>query len=293
MLRRNGSFKSRPVRMEFLTYIRYTQREGKSPQEVTVNPFDLSGKNIVLFGGAGYLGSATASALLELGANLVVADTFPPHTKSNTAAFESHPRCRLLLCDMGNAEQIRGAYQACGDAFGPMNTLINMVAFGATRPIEKMTDEEWNLGIEGSLTTTFRSIREAIPFLEKNEKSSIVNTASMYGMVSPDPRIYGDSGQNNPANYGAAKAGVLMLTRYCAGHLAQKGIRVNCVTPGPFPDDRKLPPEDFLKQLKAKTMLGRVGIGPEIAGAYCYLASDAASFTTGANIVVDGGWTAW
>ena len=85
--------------------------------------------------------------------------------------------------------------------------------------------------MEGSLGTTFRAIREAIPYLEKSRCSSIVNTASMYGMVSPDPRIYGDSGQNNPANYGAAKAGVLMPTKYCAAHLGDRGIRVNCVTP--------------------------------------------------------------
>lgn len=255
--------------------------------------FDLSGKNIVLFGGAGYLGSATAAALLEQGASLVVADMFPAHSKENTAPFADHPRCLLFPCDMRDKAQVQAAYTACAQTFGPMGTLINMVAFGAAENLEDMTDEAWNLGIEGSLNTTFRAIREAVPHLADQPGSSIVNTSSMYGMVSPDPRIYGDSGQNNPANYGAAKAGVLMLTKYCAAHLAPKGIRANCVTPGPFPDDVKLPPADFLRQLEQKTMLGRVGRREEIAGAYCYLVSDAASFTTGANIVVDGGWTAW
>lgn len=258
-----------------------------------MNIFDLTGKRVVLFGGAGYLGSATACALLDLGASLVVADIFPEHTKKNTAELEANPRCKLIPCDLNDAAQIRAAYDACEKAFGGMDTLINMATYGSSNSIEKMTDEEWATGIEGTLNTTFRTIREAIPYLAKNEKSSIVNTASMYGIVSPDPRIYGDSGQNNPPNYGAAKAAVLQLTRYCAGHLAAKGIRVNSVTPGPFPDERKLPPEEFLKQLENKTMLGRVGRRNEIAGAYCYLVSDAASFTTGANITVDGGWTAW
>ncbi|MDL2217461.1 SDR family oxidoreductase [Christensenellaceae bacterium OttesenSCG-928-M15] len=256
--------------------------------------FDLSQKKIVLFGGAGYLGSATVCALLELNARVVVADVFPAHAKENIAAFEGHKNVRLKSCDMRDAAQIREVNALCVEAFGGMNTLINMVAFGGNAtPVEKMTDDAWALGIEGSLNTTFRAIREATPFLENNAPSAIVNTSSMYGLVSPDPRIYGDSGQNNPANYGAAKAGVLQLTRYCAGHLAPKGIRVNAVTPGPFPDDRKLPPEDFLQALESKTMLNRIGSREEIAGAYCYLVSDAASYTTGANIVVDGGWTAW
>lgn len=258
-----------------------------------MNPFDLSNKQIVLFGGAGYLGSATASALLALGAHVLLADTFPPHTKTNTAVLEQHPACRLLPCDLRDSSQIRAAYDACVAAFGGFNTLINMVATGPANNIEAMTDDEWAAGIDGSLNSTFRAIREAIPYLAKAANSSITNTGSMYGMVSPDYRIYGTSGQNNPANYGAAKAAVIMLTKYCAGHLAPKGIRVNCVTPGPFPDDRKLPPPEFLKCLSEKTMLGRVGTSKEIAGAYCYLASDAASFTTGTNLVVDGGWTAW
>ena len=258
-----------------------------------MNIFDLSEKRIVIFGGGGYLGSATAKAMLELGAKVVIADFFPEHTKNNTAQFENNPNCVLFRCDMHDAAQIRAAYDMCIQAFGSFNTLVNMVAAGPAKPIDRMTDEEWTEGLEGTLNSTFRSIREAVPYFERNKGGVIVNTGSMYGMVSPDYKIYGASGQNNPANYGAAKAAVIMLTKYCAGHLAPKGIRTNCVTPGPFPDDRKLPPEEFLRELSNKTMLGRVGKNSEIAGAYCYLVSDAATFTTGANIVVDGGWTAW
>lgn len=255
--------------------------------------FDLSGKSVVIFGGGGYLGSSTVKAMLELNAKVLIADFFPEHAKNNITQFEGNPDCVLFKCDMRDAAQIRGAYDKCIESFGSFNTLINMVAAGPANSIEKMTDEEWTAGLDGTLNSTFRSIREAVPYFEKNEQSCIVNTGSMYGIVSPDYRIYGNSGQNNPANYGTAKAAVIMLTKYCAAHLAPKRIRVNCVTPGPFPDHRKLPPEEFLRELSNKTMLGRVGKSNEIAGAYCYLASDSASFTTGANIVVDGGWTAW
>ncbi len=259
----------------------------------TMNIFDLSGKYAVVFGGGGYLGSATVRAMLDLGAKVVVADSFPEFAKNNIVQFEGDPNCVLFKCDISDTSQVRGAYDKCVEAFGGFNSLINLATFGASNSIDKMTDEEWSTGIEGTLNTTFRAIREAIPYFEKNEQSCIVNTGSMYGMVSPDYRIYGNSGQNNPPNYGAAKAAVIQLTKYCAGHLAPKGIRVNSVTPGPFPDHRKLPPEEFLRELSNKTMLGRVGTNKEIAGAFCYLISDSATFTTGANIVVDGGWTSW
>lgn len=255
--------------------------------------FDLSGKQAVVFGGAGYLGAATVRALLELGARVVVADVFPPYARANVADLADDPRCALFPCDLRDAAQIRAAYELCAERFGGCNTMINLATFGAANALERMTDEEWAAGIEGTLNTTFRALREAVPYLERSGNGCIVNTGSMYGVVSPDYRIYGESGQNNPPNYGAAKAAIIMLTKYAAAHLAPKRIRVNSVTPGPFPDDRKLPPAEFLAELSKKTMLGRVGRAPEIAGAYCYLVSDAASFTTGANLIVDGGWTAW
>lgn len=115
----------------------------------------------------------------------------------------------------------------------------------------------------------------------------------MYGMVSPDPGIYGNSGFNSPAYYGAGKAGVLQLTRYCAAHLAKKNIRVNSITPGPFPDFGKSPPKEFILKLQDKTMLKRIGKPREIVGALIFLSSDTSSYMTGSNVVVDGGWTSW
>jgi gluconate 5-dehydrogenase len=156
-----------------------------------------------------------------------------------------------------------------------------------------MTDEVWQTGIDGALNSTFRATREVIPFMKK-AGGSIINFCSMYGLVSPDLRIYGkDNPQKNPPNYGAAKAAVAQFTRYSAGALAEYGIRVNSVTPGPFPAPNNAQNEEFNKALASKTMLGRFGKNFEIAGAVLLLASDASTFMTGSNIVVDGGWTAW
>ncbi|WP_269432470.1 SDR family oxidoreductase [Gordoniibacillus kamchatkensis] len=156
-----------------------------------------------------------------------------------------------------------------------------------------MSDEDWFKGVDGALGTTFRCTREVIPYMEAAGGGSIVNFASMYGIVSPDPAIYGDSGANNPANYGAGKAGVLQFTRYCAAHLASKRIRVNSITPGPFPNPAVQQNEPFLRELCRKTMAGRVGRAEDIVGPVLLLASDASAYMTGSNIVVDGGWTAW
>jgi gluconate 5-dehydrogenase len=116
----------------------------------------------------------------------------------------------------------------------------------------------------------------------------------MYGSVSPQPEVYRDAPQfHNPPAYGAAKAALLQLTRYSACHLAAHGIRVNSVSPGPFPAPAVQANEAFVEELTARVPLGRIGQPGELVGAVVFLLSDAASYVTGANLPVDGGWTAW
>jgi len=115
----------------------------------------------------------------------------------------------------------------------------------------------------------------------------------MYGVVSPDPRIYGDSGYDNPPNYGAGKAAIIQFTRYAACHLAAKGIRVNAISPGPFPNPKVQENKWFISNLKNKVPLGRIGQPGDLKGAVVFLASEGSSYITGQNIVVDGGWTVW
>ena len=129
--------------------------------------------------------------------------------------------------------------------------------------------------------------------MRKTGGGSIINYCSMYGVVAPDLRIYGDNPQKQPPNYGAGKAGVAQLTRYAAGALAEYNIRVNCVVPGPFPNPKNQDDVRFNEKLATKTMLGRFDKSYELAGAVLLLASDASSFMTGTSITVDGGWTAW
>ncbi|MBQ3147085.1 MAG: SDR family oxidoreductase [Oscillospiraceae bacterium] len=255
--------------------------------------FSLKGKNVVLTGGCGNLGRIMAKHLLDFGANLFIVDVV------DAAPAELSDKVNYIKCDLSNTESIHAMFQQV-DAAGGLDVLINNAAWGGGAGGKKMTktrmedfdDETWAFGLDGVVGVTFRCTRESIPFFRKNGGGSIVNIASMYGVVAPDHSIYGDTGNNSPVTYGAGKAGVVQLTKYTASYLAKDGVRVNAITPGPFPKVSATDP-DFLKILQNKTMLGRTGDPNELAGALVLLCSDASSFMTGTNIVVDGGWTAW
>ena len=256
--------------------------------------FDMTGKVCIVTGGTGYLGSENVKALKDFGATVVVADIRASEERWANAA---QPVGDLFVpCDISSTESIKECFKTVYDKYGRIDVLVNCAAYckghGKGSQLEFMDDETFQVGVDGSLGAVFRGTREVIPFM-KEHGGSIINYCSMYGLVSPDLRIYGDNPQKQPPNYGASKAGVAQLTRYAAGALAEYGIRVNCVTPGPFPNPNNQDDAAFNAQLANKTMLGRFGQNYEMAGAVVLLASDASTFMTGTNIVVDGGWTAW
>lgn len=130
----------------------------------------------------------------------------------------------------------------------------------------------------------------AIPYFKKQKNGVIVNISSTYGNVSPNKSIYGNSGINAPVAYSSSKAAIINLTRYIATHMAEHGIRANVLSPGGVYNNQT---EEFLKNYKALTPLSRMATAEEYQGAILFLMSDASSYMTGANLVVDGGWTAW
>ena len=148
--------------------------------------------------------------------------------------------------------------------------------------------------MDAFITPAFVLSRAVGEIMKARGSGSVVLFASMYGLVSPDPRIYHAPMAPNPIDYGASKAAVLQLARYLAVHYGPAGIRFNCITPGPFPNPgvQKTHP-GFIADLERKTALGRVGQNAEIVGPTLFLLTDSASYVTGHSLVVDGGWTAW
>lgn len=255
--------------------------------------FDLSGKICVVAGGTGYLGSESSKILKEFGATVIVADIREnPEYWENAEVFYD----KFIAFDVSSSESIRACFKQVADEYGRIDVLVNCASYGAGygvgSQLEFMSDEVFHTGVDGTVGAVFRSMREVIPFM-KEKGGSIINYGSMYGVVAPDLRIYGDNPQKQPPNYGAGKGGVDQITRYAASALSEHNIRVNSVIPGPFPCPRNQGDVEFNQKLANKTMLGRFGQSYEIAGAILLLASDASTFMTGSNITVDGGWTAW
>jgi NAD(P)-dependent dehydrogenase (short-subunit alcohol dehydrogenase family) len=166
------------------------------------------------------------------------------------------------------------------------------------KPRAALEPQDFAQAFQSSVVASFESVRAALPALRAGVAAagdaSVVNIASMYGVVSPDSRIYAKPEQASPFHYGPAKAALIQLTRHLAAELGPEKIRVNTLVPGPFPR-AEVAQKDlaFAERLGARTMLGRTGASGEIAGPLLFLASRASSFVTGSAVTVDGGWTAW
>ena len=261
--------------------------------------FSMKGKSVIFTGGCGNLGRPMVRALLDYGANVFV----PSTTDRFDESYDEYRASGQLVfhkADLHHSEEIREAFLTAERTFGRIDVLVDCVAYGGGAGgkncefrLDRVPDETWEEGVDGTLNVIFRCTREIIPLFERAGGGVIVNIGSMYGLVAPNFEIYGDDIAWNPPSYGAGKAGVIQFTRYCAAALARKNIRVNSLTPGAFPHVTPGFNQGFLERLSAKPMLKRTGRAEELCGALLLLCSDASSYMTAANIVVDGGMTQW
>lgn len=249
----------------------------------TKNPFSLKGKVAVVTGGHGQLGSAFADGLEAAGARVFVADL--PGAKP----FRRGSKRKAVPIDVTDERSVAAAVADIKRKAGRIDIWVNNAGIGVFTPFETRTMEEFDRVLGINVKGVFLCTRAAAAAMAPRG-GAIINVASVYGVVSPDPRIYGDSGRNSSEVYGASKSGVIAMTRYFAVHLAKKNIRVNAITPGGI-FNKQAP--FFVKGYEARTPLGRMARERDMSGAAVYLASDASSYVTGHNLVVDGGWTAW
>ncbi|MBS1751422.1 MAG: SDR family oxidoreductase [Bacteroidetes bacterium] len=257
------------------------------------NAFQLKDKLVWIVGGAGYLGQAVVTLINNLGAKVLCIDI-----ENRAAEFVNSAKlsgkvavASFNINDTGFIGQFVKEQAAL---HGSPDGLVNL-AFGSTaKKMEELTDEDFDKVNHAALTATFMFAREVSNYMIKSGRGSIVLFSSMYGLVSPNDEIYEAPMNKNPLEYGVGKAGVIQMTKYLAVHWAKQQIRVNCISPGPFPNpsvQQNYP--DFIARLTKKSPMGRIGIADEIAGPVAFLLSDLSGYVTGHNLVVDGGWTSW
>jgi NAD(P)-dependent dehydrogenase (short-subunit alcohol dehydrogenase family) len=259
--------------------------------------FDMTEKTVIITGAAGLLGQQYAVGLSQHGANVILADTDYSKCKqiSKQLNEEFDVKSFPIKVDISNQKSVKNLANQCIKKYSKIDVLINNAAYQGNDKIRSTNFVDlplsiWNKSISVNLTGMFLCCQEIGKVMEKQKNGVIINISSTYGIVSPDQRIYGKSGQNAGIFYSVTKSGVLNLTRYLASYWSNTGIRVNTLSPGGV---EKGQDSTFVKKYSEKTMLGRMAKKDDYVGAIIFLASDASSYMTGSNLVIDGGWTAW
>jgi len=265
-----------------------------------LNPFQLNGRTVLITGAAGHLGRAISLGIAAAGGTPILCGRTAQKLHSlQTEIQAAGGNAPVMPLDIGSRDSMANALTWITQNFDSLHGVVNCAHMGRPGTISSANEDDFNIAQQAHVNGPFFLIKQFLPMLERGARevaggASIVNVSSMYGIVSADPAVYGNSGSNNPPYYGAAKAALLQLTRYLACHLGDKQIRANSITPGPFPPASiAQTAPDFYQGLCKKNPLGRIGVPEEIAGPTVFLLSAASSYITGANIPVDGGWTSW
>ena len=247
---------------------------------------DLSGRVALVTGGAGHIGGAIAEALAECGADVVVTNN----------RWSSSMAARWWFCpaDLESPDEIRGLVEGVRRGrSGHLDILVNSAAYldgpGLDVPFEQQTAADWDRSFAVNLRAPFLLAQACAPMLRASGHGSVINVASIYGVVGPDWRLYEGTGMGNAAAYAASKGGLLQLTRWLATTLAPE-VRVNAIVPGGVARGQN---PAFVARYCARTPLGRMATEEDIKGVVAFLASDASAYVTGAAIPVEGGWTCW
>jgi len=271
-------------------------------KELTLKLFDLTDKVIVLTGSAGRLGTNFAHILSDAGADVILVDIDDKKNQKLRDVISKKYKTTPLACNVNitKKEQLSRLRKQIVKKYGRIDGLVNNAFYsprlhieGSATKFEEFRPELWNDVVSVNLTGIFLCCQEFGKMMAKQKTGGvIVNISSIYGINGADQRIYGDSKLNSSPSYAATKGAVINFTRYLAAYWHRKNIRVNTMTLGGVLDKSYMD-EKFIKNYSYKTMLGRMANSDEYNGALLFLLSDASSYMTGTNLVLDGGWTAW
>lgn len=259
--------------------------------------FDLKNKVVVIVGSAGLLGKNYSFALSKAGANVILADlNFSECKKMQNELKKKFGVDPLAIkVDITKKESIQKMVKKIMKKYSRIDVLINNAIFPEgpkerSLGFENFSLSVWNKVISVNLTGVFLCCQEIGKMMVKQKSGNIINISSIYGLTGADQRIYGKSKLNSSPAYAVTKSGILNFTRYLASYWHDKGIRVNTLSLGGVENHQD---STFIKNYSYKTMLGKMAKADDYSGPILFLASDASSYMTGSNLIVDGGWTAW
>lgn len=242
----------------------------------------LKNKIIIVTGGSGLIGKEIIADIRRKGGTTINADI----------CVETDIQNGLLKIDVTNDNSIEFGIQTVVSHFGRIDGLVNN-AYPRTSDwgakFEAIDPDSWRRNVDIQMNSYFVFCQKALKQMAVQKCGSIVNIASIYGVVGNDFTLYEEFGGTSPAAYSAIKGGIINLTRYLSSYYGRKGIRVNCVSPGGIFDNQH---PSFIARYEAKVPMGRLGNPDDIAPAVSFLLSDEAKYITGHNLIVDGGWTA-
>ena len=254
--------------------------------------FSLTGKVVIQFGGTGLLGRALVDALGAAGATLIVASR---NREALTALADSEQaRGRTIQIDevdIGSEESLQGLRNRVLAEHGRVDGIV----FNAVSRTMSGYDSDldtWRASMDVNATGFFATVRTFGDAMAEKGSGSIVNIASQMGSIGMNPWLYEGTNMSASPDYFFHKGGMINLTRYLASHYGDKNVRVNVVSPGGIYNPEKPQADAFLERYGKMTMLGRMADAPEIGGSVVFLLSDASTYITGANLPIDGGYTA-
>jgi gluconate 5-dehydrogenase len=255
--------------------------------------FDLTGRVALVTGGSGHLGSAMCRAMAEAGASVVVTSRDTSRARDLAATLPQVGKARHygIALDHMQSDSVEASFREVVTLAGTVSILVNNGHEGLSADWTTVTSDEFSrqLSNASGYFALAKLVRDDA--VQRNIPASIILMGSMYGVVGSYPEVYAGVSIANPVAYQTLKGGIIQMARHLAVYWAKDGVRVNCLSPGPFPGPKA--PSELIERLKTKSPLERMGTPTELKGAIVFLASDASSYVTGQNLIVDGGWTAW
>jgi NAD(P)-dependent dehydrogenase (short-subunit alcohol dehydrogenase family) len=281
----------------------------KTVRKHVTEQFSLLDRNIVITGGGGFLGRFFALAMLESNARVILLDSSENGLTENVRYLTDKSHKVMSYClDLNNEHSVVSIVNEILIKVGSIDVLINAAAFAMQnlsrggndyfKKVEEFSSELFEEVNNSNLNINFITTKHIGKKMSEEGSGSIINISSDVGVISPDHRIYEKSNVSNykgvdfntPISYSASKAAIISMTRYLATYWALKGVRVNSISPAGVYRGQD---DDFVRELEHRIPLGRMAMPEELMGAAIFLASDASSFITGHNLMVDGGRSVW